>query len=46
MIQRRQRFGFALETGDPFWISGEGRRQDFDGDIAIQLVIASLVDLL
>jgi hypothetical protein len=46
VIQRRQRLGFALETGDTFRISGEGRRQDFDGDVAIQLGIASLVDLL
>ena len=36
MIQRGEGLGFALEAGNPFRIAGEGRRQHFDRDIAIE----------
>jgi hypothetical protein len=45
MIQRREHFGFTLESRDPIRIGGDRRRQNLDGDIALQLGIRRAVDL-
>jgi hypothetical protein len=45
VIQRREDVGFALEPRQPFGIVGEERRQDLDGDIAVELCVACPVDL-
>ena len=44
MIQRGNGFGFALEAEFARGIRGKMRRQDFDGDGAIEACIASAVD--
>ena len=36
---------FALETRAPFWISGERKGQDFDGDLAAERVVVRTVHL-
>ena len=45
MVQRRERLGFPCEPGEPFGIVSERVRQDFERDIAIELRVASLIDL-
>ena len=45
MVERRQHLRFALEPREPFGIGGEQIRQDFDGDVAIELRVAGAVDL-
>ena len=40
MIERRERFGFALEARDTFGILGERFRQHLDRHVAIELRIA------
>ena len=36
MVQRREDFGFALKPSQPIVIRRDGRRQDLDGDLALQ----------
>jgi hypothetical protein len=36
VIQRGEELGFPFKAGGPFWISAEGFREDFDGDLAIE----------
>src|SRR5262245_58304491 len=45
MIQRGQDFGFALKTSEPIVVSRERRRQDLDGDLALQLRVGRAKDL-
>jgi hypothetical protein len=45
MIQGRERLGFACEPREAIAVVGHRERQDFEGDIAIELRIASAVDL-
>jgi hypothetical protein len=45
MIQRCHDLRFTFEPRQPLGISGEQLRQDFDGDIAIELRVAGAVDL-
>ena len=45
MIQRCQHLRFPFEPRQAIGIAGECRRQDLDGDVAIQLGIARPVDL-
>ena len=45
MIQRGEHFGFALEACDPIRIGRDRRRQNLDGDIALQLGIRRAIDL-
>ena len=45
MIQRRQELRFALKPREPVGIVAEHVRQDFDGQVAIQLRVARAVDL-
>ena len=44
MIQRGEHLRFALEAREPLRINREGRRQDFDRDVAIQLRVARAID--
>ncbi len=44
MVERGQDFGFALETGQPLGVVHEGVGQDLQGDIAVQLGVAGLID--
>ena len=45
MIQRRQDFGFALETRDAIGVSGEDVEDDLDCDLAAEPRVARAVDL-
>ena len=45
VIQRRQRLRLAREPRQPIGIAGEGVRQDFERDVAIELRIARAVHL-
>src|SRR2546425_5615371 len=36
--------GLALEALDELFVEGEGKRQDLDGDVALQLLLAGLED--
>ena len=45
MVQRGQRFGFALESSDPLGIGVEQLGQDLERDIAIQFPVASPIHL-
>ncbi len=45
MIERGQHLRFALEARHAFGVLREGRRQNFDGDVAIQFGIACTIDL-
>ena len=45
MIQRREYFRLALKARDPIVVSREGRRQDLDGDLALQLGIGGPIHL-
>ena len=45
VIERREHLGFALEPRQAVAVAREGRRQDFDGDVAVQTGIARAVDL-
>ena len=45
VVERRQKFGFALEPGQTLGISQERFREDLDGDIALQSGIACPIDL-
>ena len=45
MVERRQRFGFALEARQTFGILREGLRQDLDGHLAIETGIAGAIHL-
>jgi hypothetical protein len=44
MIERRQQLGFALESREPIGVAGEGLRQYFDRDLALQPRIARAID--
>ena len=44
MVDLRDRFRLALEARAPVDVSGEGGRQDFDGDVAIEPRVARAVD--
>ena len=45
MVQRREHFGFALEASEPVVVGGDRWRQDFDGDLALQLRVGRAIDL-
>jgi hypothetical protein len=45
MIERGERLGLALESGEPIGIGGERVGQDLDRHVAIQLRVAGFVDL-
>jgi hypothetical protein len=45
MIQRRQRFGFALEARAAIGVAGQRVRQNLDGDIAAQFGVVRAVHL-
>ena len=45
MVQRREHFGFALKPSQPIVIRRDGRRQDLDGDLALQLGVGRPIDL-
>ena len=45
MVQRREHFGFALKPSQPIVIRRDGRRQDLDGDLTLELGVGSPIDL-
>ena len=45
MVQRREHFGFALKASQPIVIGRDGRRQDLDGDLALQPRVGGPIDL-
>jgi hypothetical protein len=45
MVQRRQRFRFALEPREPLGIRREYLRQDLDRDLAVEPGVTGAVDL-
>ncbi len=45
MIEGRQHFGFALESGQPVAIAGHLRRQHLQRDVALQARVSGSVDL-
>ena len=45
VVQRRERLGFALESGQPFEIAPERVRQNFDRDVTVELGIARAIHL-
>ncbi len=45
MIERGQGLGFALETGEVVGVIRERGRQDFDGDVAVELGVPGAVNL-
>ena len=45
MIERRDDLSLALETFPPLRVSRESFGQDFDGDLTLQLAVASAIDL-
>ena len=45
MIERREKLCLTLEASQPIGSVGESFRKDFDGDIALELRVASAVDL-
>ncbi len=44
MIHRGQHAGLALEARHAFGVAGEGRGQDFERDVAVELGVAGAVD--
>jgi hypothetical protein len=46
MVERGQRLRFPGEAREPIGIAGEGVRQDFQRDVAVQLRIPRAIDLL
>ena len=44
MVQRSDRAGFLLEAAQAVTIVGQGTRQDFDGDVALQPRVACAVN--
>jgi hypothetical protein len=45
MVQRCERFGFALEAGQSFGIPDKCVRRHFDGDLPIEVGVGGAVDL-
>ena len=45
MVERREHLRLALEPGETIGVGREEVRQDLDGDVALQLRVARLVDL-
>ena len=45
MIQRREQSSFTLEPCDTLVVIGERFRQNFDGDLALELGIPRTIDL-
>jgi len=45
MLQAGNGFGFAIETGAEFSVGAEMRRENFDGNDALEASIAGFVDL-
>ena len=45
MIQRGEDFGFALKARQPIGVSRQRRRQDLDGDLALQLRVGRPIHL-
>ena len=45
MVERGEDFRFALEPGDPIGIRCQRRRQDLQGDLALQLRVRRAVYL-
>ena len=44
MLQAGNGFGFAIETGAEFGVCAEMRRENFDGDDALETSVAGFVD--
>ena len=44
MVEGGESLRFAIEPGQPFRIAGDKRRQDFDGDVAVEPRVARAVD--
>ena len=45
MVQRREHFGFSLKPRKPLRIPDERRGQNFQRDVAVELRVASAIDL-
>ncbi len=45
VIERRQHAGFALKAGQTFGIAGDGRGENLDGDVALELRVEGAVHL-
>ena len=45
MIERREDFRFALESGEPIGIRGDRGRQHLDGDLALQVGVGRPIHL-
>ena len=45
MVQRGERAGLALESGQAFGVVCESFRQDFDRDVALELRVARAIHL-
>ena len=45
MVQRREHFRFALKACEPIVIRRDGRRQNLDGDLALQLGVGGPIHL-
>ena len=45
MVQRREGLGFACESSEPFGVTREESRQNFDRDVTIELGVPRAIDL-
>jgi hypothetical protein len=45
MIQGGEDFSFALKASQPVGVSRQRRREDLDGDLALQLRVRRAIDL-
>ena len=45
MVERCERFRFALETSQPLRVAGERVGQDLDRHLALQIRVGGLIDL-
>jgi len=43
MVEGGQDFGFAFEAGEAVAVVGHAGREDFDGDLAVELRVAALI---
>jgi hypothetical protein len=46
MIERGEHFGLTLEACEPVGVPGEGGRQDFDRDVALEIGVGRPIDLV
>ena len=45
MVQGSEHFGFALEPGEPVRVGRERSRQDFDGNVALEICVSGAIHL-